>query len=397
MTKWIGSALALIVAGAAQPAAAQSLAEAIGAGKPILEMRPRYENVDQAGFVNQAEALTLRTRFGWETGAWHGLKALIEAEDVRVAGDYSDGVPPAEPYPVIGDPEVTEINRAQLSWTSGPAATVTVGRQRILIDDQRFVGNSGWRQDEQTFDAVRGDFKLGRLAVTGAWIGQVNRVSGEALDWESDSWLARASYPVSDLFTPAAFVYALDFDNAPASSTMTSGVRVTGKTTAGPVAVSYGASYAHQTDHADNPGGFGLDYAAAEVAGTWRSVTLKGAYEQLEGDGVRGFASPLATLHAFQGWADVFVTTPANGIEDRNLTLSFKPASAGPLKSVELTARYHDFEAERTGAALGEELDLLASAAVTKNLSAVVKYADYDGVPGFADRRKVWIGFEFKL
>ena len=397
MTKWIGSALALIVAGAAQPAAAQSLAEAIGAGKPILEMRPRYENVDQAGFVNQAEALTLRTRFGWETGAWHGLKALIEAEDVRVAGDYSDGVPPAEPYPVIGDPEVTEINRAQLSWTSGPAATVTVGRQRILIDDQRFVGNSGWRQDEQTFDAVRGDFKLGRLAVTGAWIGQVNRVSGEALDWDSDSWLARASYPVSDLFTPAAFVYALDFDNAPASSTMTSGVRVTGKTAAGPVAVSYAASYAHQTDHANNPGAFGLDYAAAELAGTWKSVTLKGAYEQLEGDGVRGFATPLATLHAFQGWADVFVTTPANGIEDRNLTLSFKPASAGPLKSVELTARYHDFEAERTGAALGEELDLLASAAVTKNLSAVVKYADYDGVPGFADRRKVWIGFEFKL
>ena len=122
MTKWIGSALALIVAGAAQPAAAQSLAEAIGAGKPILEVRPRYELVEQAGLVNQGEALTLRTRFGWESGAWHGLKALIEAEDVRVAGDYNDGVPPAEPYPVISDPEVIELNRAQLTWTQGPAA-----------------------------------------------------------------------------------------------------------------------------------------------------------------------------------------------------------------------------------------------------------------------------------
>ncbi|HEX5776366.1 MAG TPA: alginate export family protein [Caulobacteraceae bacterium] len=394
MTKWLIGVAALAVA---QPAAAQSLADAIGAGKPILEVRPRYELVDQAGMVNQAGALTLRTRFGWETGAWHGLKALIEAEDVRATGDYNDGVPPAEPYPVIGDPEVTEINRAQLTWAPGPSATVTLGRQRILLDDQRFVGNVGWRQDEQTFDGVRGDFKLGKLAVTGAWIGQVNRIFAEDLDWDSDSWLARASYPVSDLFTPAAFLYALDFDNAPASSSFTSGVRVTGKTKAGPVGVSYAASYAHQTDYAANPGGFGLDYAAAEVAGTWQAVTLKAAYEQFEGDGVRGFATPLATLHAFQGWADAFLTTPADGLEDRNATLSFKPGSAGPLKTLELTARYHDFETERTGAPLGEELDLLVSAALTKNLTALVKYADYDGVPGFASRTKVWVGFEFKL
>ena len=87
MTKWLMGLAALAVA---QPAAAQSLADAIGAGKPILEVRPRYEIVEQAGFVNQAQTLTLRTRFGWETGAWHGLKALVEAEDVRAAGDYSD-------------------------------------------------------------------------------------------------------------------------------------------------------------------------------------------------------------------------------------------------------------------------------------------------------------------
>lgn len=397
MAEWMKFAVALAAVGMAQPAAAQSVVEAISAGKPILEMRARYENVEQAGFANEAEALTLRTRFGWETGAWHGLKALIEAEDVRAAGDYNDGVPPVEPYPAIGDPEVTEINRAQLTWTPSSAATVTVGRQRLNIDDQRFVGASGWRQDEQTFDAVRGDFKLGKLAVTGAWVGQVNRVFGEALDWESDSWLARASYPVSDLFTPAAFVYALDFDAAPASSSLTAGVRANGKTAVGPLGISYAAAYARQTEHGSNPGAFDLDYAAAELAGTYGLFTVKGAYELLEGDGVRAFQTPLATLHAFQGWADVFLTTPASGLEDRNVTLSFKQPSAGPLKNLELTARHHDFEAERTGAPLGEELDLMAAAGLTRNLSAVVKYADYEGAPGFAGRRKVWIGFEFKL
>lgn len=397
MAHWKMYAVALAAAGLAQPAAAQTLAEAIGQGKPILEIRGRYEVVDQAGFANQAEALTLRTRFGWETGAWHGLKALIEAEDVHAGGHYNDGVPPAEPYPVITDPDFAEVNRAQLSWTASPDATVTLGRQRITLDDQRFIGNSGWRQDEQTFDAVRGEFKLGKLAFTGGWIGQVNRIFGEELDWDSDSWIASMSYPVSDAFTPTAFVYALDFDNAPASSTLTSGLRATGKTKAGPVAVSYAASWARQTEYGANLGEFDLDYVAADLAGTWKALTLKGAYESLEGDGVRGFATPLATLHAFQGWADVFLTTPANGIEDRNITLSFKPAAAGPLKNIELTARYHDFETQRTDAALGEELDLLASAAVTRTITAVVKYADYDGVPGFASRAKVWVGFEFKL
>lgn len=397
MTKWIEGLVVLAVAGAAQPAMAQSLTEAIGAGKPILEVRARYESVDQTGFTGDANAATLRTRFGWETAEWHGLTALIEAEDVRAAGDYSDGAPPAEPYAVIADPRVTELNRAQITWAASPSATVTVGRQRILLDDQRFVGNVGWRQDEQTFDGVRGDFKLGKLSLTGAWVGHVNRIFAEELDWDSDSWLVRAAYPVSDLFAPAAFVYALDFDEAPAASTLTSGVRVTGKTKAGPVGVSYAASWAHQTDYAANPGAFGLDYAAAELAGTWGAVTLKGAYEMLEGDGVRGFATPLATLHAFQGWADVFVATPADGIEDRSGALIVKPGAAGPLTNLQFVAAYHDFEAERTGAPLGEELDLMASAALTKKLTAMVKYADYDGVPGFASRSKVWVGFEFKL
>jgi len=397
MADWLKGVLMLAAAGLAQPAAAQSLGEAVAAGKPILEVRWRGEAVAQQGLANDAQALTLRTRLGWETGDWHGLKALVEVENVSAGGHYNDGVPPAEPYPVIGDPEVTELNRAQLSWTPDANTAVTVGRQRIVLDDQRFVGNSGWRQDELTVDAVRGDFKVGKLAVTGAWIGHINRVFAEDLDWDSDSWLARASYPVSDLFTPAAFVYALDFDNAPASSGLTSGVRVTGKTAAGPVALSYAASYAHQTPYGANPGEFGLDYAAAELAGTYKAVTLRGAYEQLEGDGVRGFATPLATLHAFQGWADVFLTTQADGIEDRNLSLVFKPKAPAPLKSLEATIRRHEFETERTGLPLGSEWDLLVSAGLTKNFSAVAKFADYEGVPGLASRTKLWFGIEFKL
>jgi hypothetical protein len=118
----------------------------------------------------------------------------------------------------------------------------------------------------------------------------------------------------------------------------------------------------------------------------------------LDGNGVRGFATPLASLHPFQGWADVFLTTPANGIKDANLALAIKPKlKLGPLSNIVLTGAYHDFKVQRGGGALGSEVDIQISTAITKQLSAMIKFADYDGVPGFPSRQKVWLGLEFKL
>ena len=37
------------------------------------------------------------------------------------------------------------------------------------------------------------------------------------------------------------------------------------------------------------------------------------------------FQTPLATLHAFQGWADVFLSTPAAGIDDKYLKFKVTP------------------------------------------------------------------------
>lgn len=378
-------------------AQAQTLPEAIAAGKPILDIRPRYESVDQANLAQEAQALTVRTRLGWETGAWNDLKGLIEFEDVRQIGgeDYNSGLNGKTLYPVVADPDVTELNRLQVTWTPSKVFSATLGRQRINLDDQRFVGAVAWRQDEQTFDAARADATLGKLKVTAVYLAHVNRIAAEAADWDSDSWLLNATLPVSPAFTPQAFVYALDFDNAAVSSNLTWGVRATGKWKAGEVALAYAASLARQSDHGNNPASFDLDYRQAEVSATYRIATVRAAYESLEGNGARGFATPLATMHAFQGWADVFLATPANGIEDRNLTLTLRP-KLGDMP-LELTARYHAFETERTGADLGDEVDLLASAAVTTRLTALVKYADYDGVPGFPSRRKLWLGLEFKL
>jgi hypothetical protein len=119
------------------------------------------------------------------------VKGLIEFEDVRQVGPehYAVNVPGAATaplngadkarYPIVNDPDVTELNRAQLTWTPSTALQVTAGRQRILLDDQRFVGNVGWRQDEQTFDAIRTDVAYGRFKATYAYVSHVNRILGE--------------------------------------------------------------------------------------------------------------------------------------------------------------------------------------------------------------------------
>ena len=150
-----------VAIGLAMPAHAQdagSLKDALGATKPIFDLRLRAENVDQDGIANDAHATTLRARLGFETGKWGKTSLLVEGEGiVPIQDDYRPDpmIASMTTYPVVADPEGYEINRFQLTNTSLPGTTLTLGRQRIALDDQRFVGPVGWRQNEQTFDAFR--------------------------------------------------------------------------------------------------------------------------------------------------------------------------------------------------------------------------------------------------
>ena len=397
-TAWAGEA-----SSAAAPTGASTIAEAITGGKLILDLRPRLESVDQDNLAREAEAFTVRTQLGWQTGVWNGFQGQLAVANVSHIGaeHYNTTNNGKTKYPVIADPDTTELNRAQLSWTLPKTLTVTLGRQVILIDDQRFVGDVNWRQDEQTFDAARVDAARGPFSGTYIYLGHVNRVFAQAQDWNSDSHLLNLALSASPALKLEGFYYALDFTTptaaARAASTQTTGVRVSGGFKPAPFQVGYSATYAHQTPYGANPGRFDLDYWQGGASGTLGLVTLKANYESLGGDGVRGFATPLATLHAFQGWADVFLTTPAKGIQDANVVASVKlPIAFEHFHDGELFVRYHDFETVTTGKPLGTELDLQATASLTPHLSTIAKVAAYHGVAGFPSRTKVWFGFEYK-
>jgi hypothetical protein len=384
---------------------------AIQQGTPILEFRPRFEDVSQTGRLD-GEAFTARTRLGWQTARWYNLQGLIEFEDVRQLGpeNYDTNVNGRTAYAQIFDPDVTELNRLQVVWTPDSWFTATLGRQRINLGDQRFIGGVAWRQDEQTFDAAKFDADLGRFDITYAYIGHVNRIFAEAQDWDSNSHVVNASYTFADPLKVTAFAYALDFNKptTPAvrnQSNVSYGVRATGKQWFGAVNIAYSASYATQTEYGESLLDYELDMMSADVTATLEEFSGRLSYESLEGNGTRGFATPLATLHAFQGWSDAFIVngvkTTVDGINDLNATITWSPRWKWDyLFNLSFLARYHDFEAERTGADLGTEWNLQAAGAITPRLSWLLKYADYDGpgvAPAPADRTKWWFGFEWRL
>jgi len=121
----------------------------------------------------------------------------------------------------------------------------------------------------------------------------------------------------------------------------------------------------------------------------------------LEGNGLaglagKGFTTPLATLHKFQGWADKFLTTPANGIEDVYATGAVTLKGVGSLDTLGLVLSYHDYNAQQITADYGHEWNV-SLAAKYKRMNFMLKFADYEqGLPSAGrSTEKVWGQIEF--
>lgn len=390
------------------------LGGALSESKPIFDARLRYEDVDQTPLAEQAEAETLRLRLGFETGKAWNTTFLAEGEVItELAGHYRDDTARARnvAYPVVPDPESEEVNRLQLVNTSLPGTTVTLGRQRINLDDQRFVGNVGWRQNEQTFDAVRIVNKpTTALTLDATYLNQVNRIFGRESPqgrYHGDGVLANAAYQFG-FGKLGAFGYWLDFDRLngvpPALdpervSSETLGARFTGERPLSKLKVAYAATFARQSDYGSNPLSFDLDYYSVELTGTYRQYSLTLGQEVMEGNGTVGFSTPLATMHKFHGWADKFLTTPANGIDDKYVSVGYLAKGVAMLDTLSATVVYRNFESERLSQDLGDEVDLQLQGKYQRfvGLLKVALYEAHEGQTpaAYRDTTKFWAQLEY--
>ena len=372
-----------------------NIIDAISAGKLDLNMRLRYENVDDNAATEEADALTLRTALGYRTGSFHDLSARVLVQDVREIGvdNYNDGTGRSARrarYAVVADPSETDLAEAYLAYGGLNNTSIKLGRQFITYRPgplHRFIGTVGWRQNWQNHDAVTLVNKsIKDLTFSYAYSWNVNRIfTDEAVisaraNFESDSHFINFQYTGFELGTLEAYAYLLDFDNAAANSTATYGVRFSGNhQMSGTWKLIYAAEYATQDDYANNPASVGEDYFEGEFGVNFKlnetisSVTLKFDYELFTGNGSNGFITPLATAHAYQGWADRFLVTPADGIEDWYFTAGI--AALG----FNLAVIYHDLSSDNLSYDYGTEIDLQATRALNKHLTVGLKYANYDG------------------
>ncbi|MBI2260744.1 MAG: hypothetical protein HYU62_03670 [Caulobacterales bacterium] len=399
MTTRHAAALAFLLA--AVPAAASAQAAADDAGARLLfETRLRSETVDQQGFLDRAHALTLRTRLGWRSPTARGLQLLIEGEGVTVLDDrYSAPVDPVPGRPAVADGETLELNRAQVRWTGLPKTEVTLGRQRLVVGNSRFVGNVGWRQNEQTFDAIRlATTALKPVTLTYVFADRVQRPLGHEHPqgvWRGDIHLlqAEADTAVGRL---SGFGLTIDLDNAPAQSSTTVGVRLAGsRPMTGDLSATWAGEYAAQSDNGSNPADYSLDFQAAAIGVQTPRWSAGLGYERFDGDGVSGFQTPLGTGHGFLGWSDVITTTPAFGVRD----LFARGQVSVPMlgRTARLTAEAHAFHDADGAFALGRELDLSAVLPIDRRWSVELKAAHFEGEhPAFGDADKGWLILEYR-
>lgn len=382
-------------AGPEQPALQPQWTAALLGGEARLNFRYRFERVDDDSLAEAARASTLRSRFAWRSAAWRRWSTLIEIDDVQSIGNdlYNSTRNGAANRPLVADPQGTEINQAVLQY-SASAFSLALGRQRLNLDNQRFVGASAWRQNEQTLDALSARGRLPHTEIAYSYVINVNRTVGPndgapPADLRGRVHLFNVKQDAFALGSVTAFAYSLDFDNAAALSSRTLGLRWTGSyPLGGELHALQATSFARQSDAGDNSADFTADYWQIELGVKLKNWSLRLGREVLEGDrdrADRSFQTPLATVHIFQGWADKFTTTPPAGIEDSYATLA---GSSGNLM-VQLT--WHDFAAQALDLDYGREWDASVSYLFAQRYTVLLKAASYSSDGFAADTTKLWL------
>lgn len=407
ISRGVFTALFLLLAGSAY--AENTFKEALLEGTPYIDARYRFEFVEQDGFAEDAEASTLRTRFGYKTEKYKDFSAVLEFENITQIGDddYNDTLNGRTTFPVVADVENTEVNQAFLNYSGIPETWVKFGRQVITLDGHRFIGHVGWRQNNQTFDAVTLTNKgIPDTILKYGYINGVNRIFGDDSpigDWDSDSHFFNFSNESTPLGKIVAYSYLLDFEtSAPGASSQSYGVSLTGKQkVTDDLAVKYHGEYAYQMDYGPNTTDYDADYYHVSGGLSCHGFTATVGYEVLgSDDGMVGFSTPLATLHKWNGWADVFLATPSTGLEDFYVDLTYKVKGIeGDLaffNGLLAKVQYHDFSADEGGMDYGTEWGVYVKQPINKHVYAELKYADYEA-DGFAsDRKKIVFGLGVK-
>ena len=353
-------------------------------GKFNIDSRTRYEVFNNnKSPSDHRDGFSERVRYGYTTETYGGFNAMVEGETVtRLGGNHDD----IHPLDDAGDG--TDFNQYWVGYQHEDYGKAKVGRQIYTLDDQRFIGHVGWRQNIQTFDAATGSFTMvENLTVNGFYMENVNRVNAD--NTKLDSSGGNVNYKLADWLSLTGFFYHIKSSDSAAFSNDTAGIRATGKYQLDEVTLKYAFSYAKQEDNSQSPADIDADYWAGDVSATFEAFTGGVGFEVL-GD---GFRTPLATVHKFNGYADVFLPVKGitNGLQDLYAYVGYN-IPVWDEKTIHVKVIYHSFDPDSGSVDYGDEIDFVASYQVNKYVSLMAKYGyymaddEFDGGVGGADK-----------
>lgn len=366
-------------------------------GQVYLRSRTRYE-VFAPDAGDSRHGFSQRWHYGYITPTWEGLSFSVEGETLYPLGSSRDELHPLDDA-AVG----TRLNQLWAQYSDEELLSAKLGRQVFVLGNQRFIGHVGWRQSNQVFDALTGSVDLSEdVSITPFYLHRVVRVNGDRED--STGFGLNLDWDISSQLALEAFAFRLDFDDWANASNDTFGIRLSGSQALEDWTLRYALSYAYQTDNSGNPAGvdFSLNYFSGELSAQYEAFSFGGKFEILEGDGQQGFRTPLATVHAFNGFADVFLPVVGfpNGLEDYSLFAGYRiPLGNGLATRV----AYHYFQTENNRTKLGEEFNFTAAYRFNDFLSTNFKYGYFNSAgsgifaPASQDKEMLVVDLNFSF
>ncbi len=396
-----------------------NLSEAIQQGKPMTNFRLRYESVDQDGLSDTSHAFTLRSLIGWQTAPLHDFSLAAQLTDVHEFNhdfnDRADNVsePGKANNPNIVDPSYTDINQLYVDWTGIKNTKLRLGRQQLNLDNVRFIGDIGFRQNMQVFDGVSLVNKsLPDTELFAGHFDKVRQVNTARRSGNVD--IVNAKYRISATEALIGYGYFIDVanlsqnngdgtvtsstaaqggnglgasqDTTPSATTdassKTFGLRLDGaRKVSDHWKVLYTAEYAKQDDYRGGSALIDAHYYKLGGGAMYDGWSIRLDHEELSSNGGRyAFQTPLGTNHLFQGWADVFLVTPRQGMRDTFVSL------AGGIEKAKLSAEYHVFKSDtaydtlngQLGNKYGTEFDASVAYPFSPKITGKLEYAKFN-------------------
>lgn len=392
-------AMFMLPAAAEEVVQAGSLKEAITEGKPTINFRLRYENVNQDGKSRTAEAFTLRSLIGWKTKPFYHLSITAEVYGLSPLNDNYNDLKKGDPlasrtkYPVIADPEDYDFHQLFVEWSGIPDSSIKLGRQGMVLDNWRYIGDVRFRQNWQVFNGLSlANKSLANTEISLAHYEQVKQITTKTRDANIE--IANVKYSITPTTSLVGYGYLIDWNGKTlvASSNKTFGLRLDGKQKLiDQWKVLYSAEYAKQDDYKNGSDLIDNYYYRIGAGAAYADWFLRIDQEKLSGNADnKAFQTPLGTNHLFQGWADVFLATPSQGIEDTILI------AGGKIMAATIKTEYHFINSDRnfakvgggTGDKYGTEFDLGVYYKFNKQVSGSVEYANFKEDDQYAGARK---------